>query len=730
MGNNNNTFMDTMNALNNIAKNNGFTNVKDWAKAAHKAGELSNAQETKVEQLSQLRNMMAHGNARNISVADSELSAAKQFIGKMNSTKVSNTQKKVSTKDVKLPEDGIFRAAPFYKNLTFNRKDATYDFSFKITWEENRIDTGNGGIIANGFFIHILSAPLLDFAIDYPHEFHIINYNRSDPHICWSAPITSFKEANAVMLEWHKRYVKTLEKFGNIEARPRKNVVLPLGSFRASNNIPDTIFITESVLNKIRKTIGRNAPELGGMLGSSYDQTIIDYYVFDARANVNEVEYSPNTKFLNGVLNNDWGNKGVNLSGFIHSHPKYFCQLSDADIDYAVKIIEAAGLNYLVMPIVVFEINAKFTILGFIVDKYGRVTKCKIQKIESDAVDNMKTNDIPDTTLEERISRGFDDMEKTYAAKKANTLDDNDTFARIRAVIDIPYMQECTIVGIGCGGARSFYESMARMGVGNFILMDGDISSLSNIASQNGYISEVGLPKPVVIKRRLLDISRSINVTCHNRMLDDSLDDKWLEENIISHIDPKKALICAFTDNFFAQARISRIALKYKIPYISGAHHNMGDTSEMIFWYPGVTEYSQREITLNRYEAYRNGFKNTATSAGSPIFNTTRLNALCEKAAVGMLLFGKHPDSVWCSFLNKMFDRNLVIIRQKYLDPMQEGLNQLFDNGSNQFFDEVVWINPEEIQNLDSVSLEEYSDLSDTRKIFDSPAAKEGDNKK
>lgn len=322
MGNNNNAFMDTINALNNIAKNNGFTNAKDWARAANQAGELSHSMVEKMEQLSQLRNTMTHGNARNITVSDGALSAAKQFITKMNSSKVNKGDKQsISTETLKLP-DGTFRADTFYKNLTLNSKGVSYNFSFKITWEENRVDTEKGGISAKGYFIHIISAPQLDYALDYPHEFHIINCNRSDPHICWSTPVTSFKEANAVMFVWHKRYVKTLENLGErIEVRPRKNVVLPIGSFRAGKNIPDTIFITESVLEKIGKTIGRKAPEQGGMLGSSYDQTIIDSYVFDAHANVNEVEYTPNTKFLNDILTNDWGQKGINLSGFIHSRP-------------------------------------------------------------------------------------------------------------------------------------------------------------------------------------------------------------------------------------------------------------------------------------------------------------------------------------------------------------------------------------------------------------------------
>ena len=127
---------------------------------------------------------------------------------------------------------------------------------------------------------------------------------------------------------------------------------------------------------------------------------------------------------------------------------------------------------------------------------------------------------------------------------------------------------------------------------------------------------------------------------------------KYLEKEIISKIDPKKTVLCAFTDDFYAQARISRIALKYRIPFVCGQHHKEGMVSELIFWYPDVTKYSLREIAKTRYQAFENGYKNDVTSLGSPIFNTTRLNALCEKIVTGMLLFNKYENHIYSKFLN------------------------------------------------------------------------------
>ena len=51
----------------------------------------------------------------------------------------------------------------------------------------------------------------------------------------------------------------------------------------------------------------------------------------------------------------------------------------------------------------------------------------------------------------------------------------DETFARISTAIPLDYMKGCTIVGVGCGGARGFYEDMARCGVGKFLLIDGTL---------------------------------------------------------------------------------------------------------------------------------------------------------------------------------------------------------------------------------------------------------------
>ena len=143
-----------------------------------------------------------------------------------------------------------------------------------------------------------------------------------------------------------------------------------------------------------------------------------------------------------------------------------------------------------------------------------------------------------------------------------------------------------------------------------------------------------------------------------------------------------------------AQARLSRLALKYKIPFLSAQHHAKGETSEIIFWYPGVTQYCHREILKDRYENYKNGYKNTVTSEGSPIFNTSRLNSICTKLATGKLLYKNSEFNLYSMFLKMKPNSNLLVIRQNSLINSNTNFTAY---GEGYFFDDVVWVDVDTI---------------------------------
>ena len=685
----NSEFEDKMDSINNTAQGYGFKNGVDWANAAQKAGDLSWGDFKKFENIHNLRVRFSHGNARDISISYETISLVRSFERMINRSDI-RKNRGGGKKMPKLPE-GTFRGKPYIKEFKRTGKDGEeYLFKFAIYREENYLDDGNGGATGFGYFIHIEKAPYWNYAKDRLHEFHLIRC-KYEYHICWNKIIDSFEEANAVMYVWVNRYADLLDVLkkdksiseSELVRKANRRSVLPAGTFRYSYNRKNnkkskrekkTVHISRAVYDSIMNVLGCEKPELGGMLGYTKQQDYIDTFVFDVNAHVDYAEYTPNVDYLNQVLEDDWYENEINLAGFVHSHPGDFNRLSYADIEYAQRIMNAFNIDSIFMPIVTSSYSYKASITGYIVKRNGNIESVKIKVVDDQNLSNDQHEDVIDPVLLAMVESGFASMDKKYqesnvstATSNVDVLSQDYTFARIANVLDIDYMGSCSIIGIGCGGARGFYEDMARMGVANFFLMDGDVATYSNIASQNGYISEVGMRKPELIKKRLLDINADVKVHCFNEMLSDDLADEYIEREILSKCDFKKAVICAFTDDFYAQARISRIALKYKIPFISAEHHAEGATSELIFWYPGITKYSRREIAKSRYEAFQNGFKNDVTSVGSPIYNTTRLNGLCEKIALGLLVYAHDPNHESCAFLRKKADYNLILIKQKYI---------------------------------------------------------------
>jgi len=124
---------------------------------------------------------------------------------------------------------------------------------------------------------------------------------------------------------------------------------------------------------------------------------------------------------------------------------------------------------------------------------------------------------------------------------------------------------------------------------------------------------------------------------------------------------PVRTVICGLTDNFQAQARVNRLALKLGLPSLSAQVYREGRGAEVTFTFPGVTPACQRCILSSRYCHFLDhGQGNDVASHGTPIFATTRLNALkgflllalCITAAAtraGARCCSASANATWCS---------------------------------------------------------------------------------
>lgn len=76
-------------------------------------------------------------------------------------------------------------------------------------------------------------------------------------------------------------------------------------------------------------------------------------------------------------------------------------------------------------------------------------------------------------------------------------------------------LKNANVLVVGLGGVGSFAaEFLARAGVGNITIVDGDIVDITNINRQLPALhSTVGLPKVEVVGNRLMDINPELNLT-------------------------------------------------------------------------------------------------------------------------------------------------------------------------------------------------------------------------
>lgn len=96
-----------------------------------------------------------------------------------------------------------------------------------------------------------------------------------------------------------------------------------------------------------------------------------------------------------------------------------------------------------------------------------------------------------------------------------------------------------TILIFGIGGVGSYVvESLARCGIGNFILVDNDAVSISNINRQIIALhSTLGMSKVDVAKERILDINPNANVTCFKEFVLPENIDMFFNTNIDYVVD-------------------------------------------------------------------------------------------------------------------------------------------------------------------------------------------------
>ncbi|MBK7670562.1 MAG: ThiF family adenylyltransferase [bacterium] len=490
------------------------------------------------------------------------------------------------------------------------------------------------------------------------------------------------------------------------------------------------------VFDEMMRSIGSIAAESGGAFGGAKDTGEISHYHFDKSSRRSAATYSPDHEFLNRLFDNDWNPKGIRLRGFVHSHPGGSRRPSYGDEIYAARILDAIDdLDCLWLPIInTVPDTGEFRLTPWVARRARKgvdIVRGRVKVLRDCRDDGCSDSRL---TRVASISDGFPhdeivipgthlvsvtgSMTEVVADQPIAVSSDTigaergearsiigETFDRVRAAYDLELMAKTRIIAVGAGGAAEWLESMARAGTGQFVLIDPDVVSETNLATQQTYRKDIGRPKVECIAERIRDINPGAIVVLEQKLLDEFDDDAMhrLVTEPIEGAEPGCVILCGLTDNFLAQARINRLALKFGIPSLCGQVYREGRGAEITFTYPGVTPACHRCALSSRYRHYLEaGGRNDVTSDGTPIFATARLNSIKGFVALAMIHHGsQHPR--WGRILARIGKRNLIMIR---LDPDFTSTMKIatFDNvfahadQNRLFFDEVVWL-PQDPEN-------------------------------
>ncbi|MDA3923988.1 MAG: ThiF family adenylyltransferase [Kiritimatiellae bacterium] len=442
------------------------------------------------------------------------------------------------------------------------------------------------------------------------------------------------------------------------------NTVLNHSLLKSFSEPPVTI--TQNVLDQIVATIASRPPESGGLFGGDRPKQKISRFFFDANANVTHSAYSLEQKTFEKVSEAWDDENGDKVIGVIHSHPDGCISPTGSDEKYAAVMLNSLpDMERLFLPIVVFENGRHAGKCECVIRPYVAYRNCEgdhavIRRVLLNIED--ETGKITDQveTYRVRVPSPYAKVQDAYS---------DDTFVRVRTAYDMDLMRQSRVVIAGVGGASEFIESLARAGVGEFVLIDPDVVALTNLATQQTYRRDLGKDKVKVLAERIRDINPSANVLpLRNRLesLDDTRMEQLLKESFpFGREAPRRTLLCGCTDSFPAQSRVNRLAINFAVPSLCAQMYLEGRGAEVTFTHPDLTPACHRCALASRYHAYESGTVERVGSEGSNVFATVRVNATCGFIALALLhAEGNHPR--WGGLMRRVGSRNLLMIR---MDP-------------------------------------------------------------
>ncbi|MDP1793401.1 MAG: ThiF family adenylyltransferase [Acidimicrobiales bacterium] len=330
------------------------------------------------------------------------------------------------------------------------------------------------------------------------------------------------------------------------------------------DRVGDGFELTPDVAANLRRTVGGLPVETGGLIGGSRLTGTVSKFWFDDGASASSITYDGDPTRHGPVLK-AWNAAGDSWLGLVHSHPRNFSRLSSPDLDIVRRNLEVnRGMRgRFVAPIAHSEADGGYELHSFLVRLVA-------------GAPTPRPMHLP--VVQHRF--------RPVAIQ-------DELFARIRTAVDLELLASTRVVIVGCGGAAALAELLVRQGVGEIVLIDPDVVSPSNVATQMSGRSthDLGRPKVLTTAERLLDLGTDTRIVAVHASLDD-LDDVeigWLLHERLDGNSPRVSLLVGATDNFLAQARVARLGLHHSVGTLVAGAFPGGVGFQLAHAFPSVS---------------------------------------------------------------------------------------------------------------------------------------------
>lgn len=449
-----------------------------------------------------------------------------------------------------------------------------------------------------------------------------------------------------------------------------------------------TLEMTRPVYDAIRREVGTRRAESGGILLGRRSDFAVTEFVFDPHGSTTGAGYDPDTDYLNRRIKELWESRGLELLGFVHSHPPGVTRLSGdwghntGDLGYIQAIFDAIpALEYFLAPLVfTLPDTGAFRILPFVASRRNVKNYWRADlSVDGVPVDHdlgrpepqrPALQPVPTPPEPRPAAPAFNHAAIPATPPAAQAPAEPSRLApppcapaprmdtsRLMGAVNTYQMRQTHVLCIGLGGANGLVEDLVRSGLGRLTAMDFDRVDASNLCTQGFELGDVGKLKVDALGERV----KRINPELHYQGLNQ--DFLKLNEQQADELVQSADLVLMMTDDFHAQARGNVLALRHQKPALFAMVYEKARAAEVSFTIPGVTPGCHRCAVSPRYRAYlEEGYQNDVRSTGSTVFHTRYLNACIGLLALAIL----HRQDGYLElggWFGDHWDRNLLQVR-------------------------------------------------------------------